>query len=516
MNSQNKLRIPISFQADVEDATSAVACAMNAARAAQSRWAATPIERRLDLVRELRHLIATHAVQLAEASAAERERPVTESLTAEVLPLADACRFAERKARAVLAPQRKGFRGRPAWLSGVQSEIRREPFGVVLVIGPGNYPLLLPGVQAIQALAAGNAVLLKPGAGGTRAAKALQELILRAGFAPGLIAVLPENTEATLTAIAARPDKVIFTGSASTGELILAQLAPHLVPAAMELSGCDAALVCADADLVLTVKALAFGLRLNNGATCLSPKRVFVHRSVATELEGRLAQEFRSSRFRDAEASARRGKCQVTPASERLRPLLTDALAQGAHLIAGGISNDGSIKTPVIIAGVSPDSRLLFEDVFLPVLALVTVADENEAVQRINECPFALGASVFTRDEIAARNLAARCDVGTVSINDLIVPTADPRLPFGGCKRSGFGATRGAEGLLELTRPKVVTRTRGAFRPAFDPPHPGDESLVENYLRLVHACGFKLRLSALHSLVRNLLSRKNINAQEGP
>ena len=216
---------------------------------------------------------------------------------AEVLPLAEACRFLEREAGKLLKPRRLGRRGLPLWLAGVCSEIQREPFGVVLIIGPGNYPLLLPGVQLIQALVAGNAVWLKPGGGGTEAARALCDLIVRAGFDPQLVALLPESAEAARAAIAARPDKVLFTGSAATGEKILAQLAPHLIPATMELSGCDAVIVRADADLDLAVKALVFGLRLNNGATCMSPQRVFVARSIATELEGRLGARLQYAKY---------------------------------------------------------------------------------------------------------------------------------------------------------------------------------------------------------------------------
>ena len=512
MNSARKnLPIPVVFGVADEDLSSTVARETAAARLAQTRWSATPVEQRLLLVRELRHLIAEQARELAEASAAQRGRPTSESLTAEVLPLAEACRFTERHAKRVLAPKRHGLRGRPAWLMGVRSEIHREPFGVVLVIGPGNYPLFLPGVQVIQALVAGNAVLLKPAPDGVAAAKALRELILRAGFAPELLALLPADTEAVRAAIAARPDKVIFTGSAATGETILAQLAPHLIPAAMELSGCDAALVRADADLDLTVRALAFGLRLNSGATCLSPKRAFVHCSVATELEGRLAQEFNGSGRQHLG-----NHCVTGPGADRLRPLLENALALGAHFLAGGLREDGSIEAPVVLAGVSPNAGMLEEDVFLPVLALVTVADDHEAVLRLNRCPFALGASIFTRDESVAPELAARINAGTVSVNDLIVPTADPRLPFGGCKRSGFGATRGAEGLLELTRPKVVTLTRGAFRPAFDPPQPGDADLIGYYLRVAHGRCFQTRLRSLISLIRNALHRQRIYTQESP
>jgi len=499
-------RVAVVNDADA-DASALVARAMTSARAAQSRWSCTPLARRLELIRELRRLIAERAPQLAEASACARQRPALESLTAEVLPLAEACRFLEREAGEVLAARPLGKRGRPLWLAGVRSEIHREPLGVILIMGPGNYPLLLPGVQLVQALAAGNAVLLKPGIGGTPAAQALVELVVRAGFDPQLVALLPESNEAARCAISARPDKVMFTGSAATGENILGQLARHLIPATMELSGCDAVLVRADADLDLVVRALAFGLRLNAGATCMSPKRVLVHRSVATELEGRLAQNLCRRRGNESRPSIH-SPCLLTPAAtERLRPVVDEALARGAHLIAGEINDDGSITLPLVLGGVSPSSRLLREDIFAPALAIVTVADDHEAVFRANDCPFALAASIFSRDESAARLLAARINAGAVTINDLIIPTADARLPFGGRGRSGFGVTRGAEGLLELTTPKVVTVSRGKFRPAFDSAQPGDETLFNAYLRLAHGRGLKSRWAALISLIRTISRR---------
>jgi acyl-CoA reductase-like NAD-dependent aldehyde dehydrogenase len=490
---------------------------MTAARQAQARWGRSPLAQRIGVVRNLRGLIAENASQLAEASASARFRPMLESLTAEVLPLAEACRFLEREAGKLLKPQRLGKRGRPLWLAGVCSEIQREPFGVVLIIGPGNYPLLLPGVQLIQALVAGNAVWLKPGVGGTTAARALRDLIGRAGFDPQLVALLPESPEAARAAIAARPDKVLFTGSAATGEKILAQLDPHRIPATMELSGCDAVIVRADADLNLAVKALEFGLRLNNGATCMAPRRVFIARSIATELEGRLARAFNKHDIRGTEAQpfAPRDPSMLAPAAtENLRPLLDDALAGGAHFVAGTILENGSIITPLVLAGLSPDARLLQEDVFAPVLAIVTVAGDEEALARANDSPFALAASIFTRDDAAARFLAARLNVGVVTINDLIIPTADARIPFGGRKRSGFGITRGAQGLLELTTPKVITVSRSSFRPAFEAPKPGDARLFQAYLKLSYGRGLKSRWGALVSLIGSISGRKNISRKE--
>ncbi len=499
--SRESMRIPVAFYEVDADGAETMARVMTSARAAQNRWSRIPLVHRLKLVRKLRQLIAEHAMRLAEASASERQRPALESLTAEVLPLAEACRFLEGHGENILASKRLGKRGRPLWLAGIQSEIQRAPLGVVLIIGPGNYPLLLPGVQMIQALVAGNAVLLKPGHGGTPAARALHELIVRAGFDSQLAALLPDTSETAHMAIFARPDKVLFTGSAATGEKILAQLAPHLIPATMELSGCDAVIVREDADLALVVKALAFGLTLNAGATCMSPKRVFVHRGLATELEGRLASIFRSARP-DGQTLLREAS------GEKLRPLLDEALALGAHFIAGEIRRTGAIVAPIILAGVSPGCGLLRDDVFAPVLSIVTVAGDLEAVLRTNDCPYALTASIFSRDESTARVLASQIRGGVITINDLILPTADARLPFGGRGRSGFGVTQGVEGLLELTTPKVVTVSRARFRPALDPSQPGDVEMFEAYLQFAHGEGLKARWTALVALIKTISRRR--------
>lgn len=482
--------------------------AMSAARLAQACWSARPLRARLERIRELRHLISEHALFLAEASASTRLRPARESITAEVLPLADACRFLEREAPSILAPRRLGRRNLPFWLSGVRTEVHREPFGVIAIIGPGNYPLLLPGVQMVQALAAGNAVLLKPGAGGSWAARALVELMARAGFDSNLIAVLPESTEAALAAIDAGPDKVVFTGAAATGEKILALLAPRLTPATMELSGCDAFIVRADADLDLVVKALKFGLELNHGATCMAPKRVLVHRAIATALEARLAQTFALQHSRNQPSQTRADVTEMSSAAAKawIR-LVTGAVAQGARFVTGGVSPDGTLQFPIILAGVQPRMRLLHEDVFAPVCSLLTVSDDAEAVARANDCPYALGASVFSNDETAARAVAYALHAGIVSINDLIVPSADPRVPFGGRKRSGFGVTRGLEGLLEMTAPKVVSVSRARFRPAFQLPRPRDEEMFQSCLQLTHGRGLGRRARALASLFTSLALR---------
>ena len=493
-NQTAAVSIPISFPEIATDVSAQVAATFAAARSAQPNWQRMPLRGRLKRIRVLRALIAEHSVELAEASAAARRRPNSEALVAEVVPLAEACRFLEKSARHILAPQRLGLRGRPLWLGGVTAEIQREPWGVVLVIGPGNYPLLLPGVQIIQSLVAGNAVVLKPGIGGQAVAQFLRRLIELAGIDVRLVGLLPEFTEAARLAIAAGPSKILFTGSAAVGEKVLYQLAPQLTSATLELSGCDAVIVRADADMDLVVKALKFALSLNDGATCMAPKRIFVAASCATDLEGRLAEAMRVT-------------TTTRTLSGTLETSIQDLLSHGAHFIAGGLVGEQNIRLPAVMGGVMPAARFLHEDVFAPVAVVMTVADDHEAMLHTNDCPYGLGASIFSRDETAARALATQLHVGVVTINDLVLPTADARLPFGGRNRSGFGSTRGAEGLLELTVPKVLTVSRAKRRFAFEPPHPSDAALFQSYLNATHQLGLTSRVKAAVSVIKNLIGR---------
>ncbi|WP_377807343.1 aldehyde dehydrogenase family protein [Azospirillum sp. A29] len=251
-------------------------------------WSERDISLRLSTIRGLHHRIAAGAEDLVEALKTRPARTPAESIGAEILPLAEACRFLEREASRLLAPKRLGRRGRPVWLFGVEAEVRREPVGTVLIVGPSNYPLLLPGVQAIQALAAGNQVLVKP-APGCRAPMILLGVWLEeAGLPPGLFRVLDESAAAVDEAIEEGIDKLVLTGSADTGRVVAEKLARHLVPSTMELSGNDAVFVLPGADLEQVARALAFGLRLNGSATCIAPRRVFVPHCMAAGLEAAL------------------------------------------------------------------------------------------------------------------------------------------------------------------------------------------------------------------------------------
>jgi acyl-CoA reductase-like NAD-dependent aldehyde dehydrogenase len=461
------------------------------ARAAQSGWARTRLRARLAILRRTRHRIAATAVQIARQVSSDQpevlHRTVADTLVSEVLPLAEACRFLEREARWILAPQRLSTHTRPFWLRRVSAETRREPLGVVLIIASANYPLFLPGVQALQALAAGNAVLWKPAAGGTAAAEALRDVLVACALDPALLQLLDESPNAAEEAIAAGVDKVFLTGSAATGTAVLGQLAAHHTPAVMELSGCDAVFVLPGAAVDRVVAALAFGLRLNGSATCMAPRRLFLVGG-HPGLEPAMLDAFKTL------------PTVVLPArtQAQLAGLLEDAQRLGGSLLM-----DGSVEELrfAVISRATPEMRIAQSDIFAPVLSIFDVPDTGAAIAAHAPCPYMLTAAIFG-PESEAQALASRLPVGTVLINDLIVATADPRLSFGGRKASGFGLTRGREGLLEMTALKTVVAQRSRDLRAYRPTTPQHEPFFAAYLEAVHSGSWRARWHGLRRLLR--------------
>ena len=401
--------------------------AIAAARVAQRSWENVPLRARLGIVRQLRVAIAAEASALAQLAAAPNERPVAEKLVSEVIPLLDACRFLEREARWILREKRHGRRGRPLWLRGSSFVVERKPFGVVLIVGPGNYPLFLPAVQLLQALVAGNAVLVKPA---VQCSAPLRWLLARISLPADLVQLLPEPPEAAQQAVRAGVDLVVFTGSSENGRSLLALLAERNTPGIFELSGADAVFVRHDADLARATAAIRFGLHWNAGETCMAPQLVFAEQRIA----------------------------------EQLRASLGNAIE------------------------------------------LRVFADDHEALELARQAEFGLGASIFSSDERAAREFARQLPTGFVTINDLIVPTADPRFPFGGVRASGYGTTRGAEGLRALTYPHVVAIRRGRALPHLAPRRPADAELFAAYIKTTYG-SVRGRWNAFPQLLRVVRAR---------
>ena len=451
--------------------------------AAQAQWAQRPIRQRLRMMRPLRGLLATEGERLAEVTAEARRVDTAQVMASEVIPLAEAVKYLQTHAKGVLKPRRCGFFGKPLWLPHKRARVERVAKGTVLVIGPGNYPLFLAGSQILQALAAGNAVLIKPAPHCERPIEVFVELLSRAGLPDGLCQILPTTAEAAQRAIAGGVDHVIFTGSETTGKQVAAQCAETLTPCTLELSGVDAAFVLADADLDLVEAALRFGLSINHGRTCVAPRRIIAEPGKIAELRTRLSGLLTTD--------------WPWPTSDALRLILR---YHGGKVLCGEIDDEGTIvRYPIVIAGLDPSHPLAMEDYFAPLALLFEADSPAHALEIDAQCPMALGASVFTRTESKAAPFRR---AGTVTVNDMIAPTVDPRVPFGGIGRSGYGTTRGPEGLLELTRPLVLTYSKSYGVPMHL--RPVDEFIskaLPRLLELGHGSA-RMRFAALKKLVQ--------------
>ena len=458
-----------------------------ARKPAQTAWAAMPIKQRLQILRRARHELARISDRLVDAISPGLHRTRADSYGSEVLPLLAACRFLEQDAARILKPRRLGIRRRPLWLARIDSTVERVPFGVVLIIAPANYPLLLAGVQTLQALAAGNAVVWKPGRDSVAVAQVFAAAMARVGLPDGLLEITDESTETAIAQLQAGPDKVFFTGSGAAGRAVLRMAAEQAIPVVAELSGCDAVIVLPSADASRVAGALTWGMRLNGSSTCIAPRRLILVGDGHEKLIELLLEQFAATPGVELSATTR----------DLLGRLVADARHQGGTVFG---NLDAGAGQPLLVLNARPEMLIAQADIFAPVLTVLH-APTLEDVSRIDSlCPFGLTAAIFG-EERTARLLGARLNVGSVLINDIIFPTVDPRVPFGGRRGSGFGTTRGAEGLLEMTAARVTAVSKDKLGLHHQSTGPAHEKLFRAAVAFAHSPTLRQRFTGLRNLV---------------
>ncbi|MCM2374242.1 aldehyde dehydrogenase family protein [Aporhodopirellula aestuarii] len=453
---------------------------------------------RCRIIGKARHEIARCADHLISAARSEQRTDDLETVTSELIPLCDALGWIGRHGRKVLSNRPVGLSGRPIWIWGVRSEVQRVPWGRVLILGTWNYPIFLIGVQTAQALAGGNTVLLKPAAGSEQVTQELANAFYRAGVPTDSLRLLDSSTAAAVEAMDAGVDLVVLTGAAKTGRKVLHQAAEQLTPAIMELSGVDGVIVLRGADRQRVVSAIRFGLLFNSGATCIGPRRViFVQDHQLPSVDPDWVADL------IATLGAADAVLVHQAARDSVASVIESAIAQGAVDRIGKFNGEELRRSgqmhPVVLTNVPQEHDVLQSDLFAPVMSLLPVESVDEAVEAINTCRYRLAASVFGATG-EAQAVAERLAVGSVVVNDLVAPTADPRLPFGGRGESGFGVTRGPEGLLAMTTPRVISTRHGGIAPHLSPRNDADTELLTGVLQLNHSRGFRDRIEALRRL----------------
>lgn len=458
-----------------------------------AEWRSVAVNRRCRIVANVAAKIAEAADDLTRLCSSDQRIDPVETISAELLPLCGALRFIGRRGARILRPARYGVIGRPIWLWGVHSMVRRDPRGTVLILGTWNYPLFLAGVQAAQALAAGNSVQLKPAIGCEAVSRRMVSAFHEAGVPESQLVQLDSSTESAIAAIDAGVDLIVLTGAAKTGQQVLQRAARSLTPTIMELSGCDAVVLMPGADLDRAVDAIVFGLSFNGGATCIGPRRLLIEDSSADEVLQLLAMRLGEAGAVTVHQNGRQAVADQIEAA--LRDGAVDRLH---HFDAARLRSSGQLR-PLVLDNVRPSDAIAAADLFAPVISILRVDQIHQAVEIVNQCPYRLAASVFGPHD-SALEFASRLHVGAVTVNDLIVPTADPRLPFGGRGRSGFGVTRGGEGLLAMTVPTVISFRRGRSAPHLTPRQSSDAETLLGVLQLLHGRSLVDRAVALRSI----------------
>jgi succinate-semialdehyde dehydrogenase/glutarate-semialdehyde dehydrogenase len=431
---------------------------MAQAREAQKSWAAKSVRERCGYLRKIRDAIYERRDEVTNAISLETGKPHVEAVFAELMLALDSADFLARQAPEWLRPERV-----PHHNIGVKAKsgsLYFQPFGVLAIISPWNYPFSIPMAQILPALVAGNAVLLKPSELTPGVGEVIAKLIAAAGIPNGLVQVLQGGGAVGAALVDSNPDKVFFTGSVATGKKIAEACARRLIPSSLELGGKDAMLVLADADLDIASSAAIWGGFMNCGQTCISVERIYVEEPVAQPFIAQCIEKSRKLRLgppTDKEAEI--GPMIRVTQLEKVEAQLRDAAARGAQIVAGGNRRSDlgpSFLEPTVVTNVDHSMQLMREETFGPVIAIRSVNSAEEAVALANDSEFALSASVWTRDSAKGREIAQRLRGGSVMVNDVASYYGICEAPHGGSGASGWGRSHSRFGLLEMLQVKYV------------------------------------------------------------
>ena len=437
----------------------AVAAAVAAARRGQRVWGSLTLEERRDGLRAVKQALVRAASHIAEVVAEETGKGMVAAVEGELLPAAIHARYLARNAHLHLATRRMA----PYPVAHKRAWVEYRPLGVAGVISPWNFPFFLSFQPALTALAAGCGVVLKPSSATPRSGAVVAEVVEAAGLPDGLLQVVQGGAETGRAIITGGVDVVSFTGSSAVGREVAALAGERLVPALLELGGKHPMVVLEDADPVRAARGAVWGGFFAAGQACVSVERVYVVEGVYHAFVAALRRAVEDVAASD---DARRGIGPVFGPGQLgvIEAQVKAAAAAGATILTGGERVGDRFYAPTVLLGVNHSMAVMREETFGPVLAVMRVSGEEEAVTLANDSPFGLHASVWTGETARGRRVAARLRAGTVAINDALVNYGIPNLPFGGVGASGWGRTGGEEGLRAFSYPVSVTESRLRLR----------------------------------------------------
>jgi succinate-semialdehyde dehydrogenase/glutarate-semialdehyde dehydrogenase len=446
----------------------------------QPFWAQLTLADRARYLRKAADVLVDDVDEVAELLTREQGKPITESYTMEVVPSIDVLRWCARAGQKILAdePVRMG----QALFLTKQAKFTYQPMGVVGVIAPWNYPWSIPFDEVAMALMAGNGVVLKPASLTPLLGERIRETFEKGGLPEGLVRVVHGGGVIGAALCESSARKIFFTGSVDVGRKVGELCAQQLKGSVLELGGKDPQIVCTDADLPNAISGCVWGGFANAGQTCSGIERTYVVKDVADRFIDGVVRRASDLTVGDPmEWETEIGPMVSEDQFGVVQGLVDDALENGAERASGGPREvpgfTGKFIAPTVLAGVEDDMRIMSEEIFGPVVPIIVVDSEEEAMARANDSNFGLGASIWTKDRAKGERMAKRVESGMVWINDHSYTHAACQCSWGGVKDSGLGRSHSKFGFYECVDVKLVAWEPGRTRDFWWQPY--DQTLGE-------------------------------------
>jgi acyl-CoA reductase-like NAD-dependent aldehyde dehydrogenase len=433
--------------------------AVRRAHVAQESWRHLTIRQRAAAMMRFRDALVQNAEGLVDWIVRETGKPRNEALLHEVATSADLITYYCKNAARILAPREipvRVFRHRKAY-------VHYAPMGVIGIVSPWNYPMIIPLSSVVPALLSGSAAVLKPSEASFAVAIEIKRIWDQLGVAPDLFMVVAGYGPTAQALIDADIQLVHFTGSVANGRKVAEACAQRLIPCVLELGGKAPLIACADADVDTTARAIVFGGFGNAGQVCLSVERVYAHADIHDALVERVVELTHQLNVGDPESGwVDVGPMTVAHQITHLQSQVADALDKGAVLRCGGkrAALKGQFYLPTVLTGCDHRMRVMIEESFGPILPFMKVDSDEHALELANALALGLNAYVFTANREHGRRIAERLEAGNVLVNDVLTNYAMPEIPFGGVKNSGWGHVHGEEGLRDLCQMRHVSYDR--------------------------------------------------------
>ena len=405
---------------------------------------------RLKMLQRLRDAIKMYEVELVEALRTDLNKSYEEAFMTEIsIVLGEIDNFLKNLARWA-APSKKST---PLKLFPSRSEVITEPLGVALIIAPWNYPVQLTLNPLVGAIAAGCTAVLKPSPYTPNVAKVLERVVASA-FDEEYVAVVQGDRTVNASLLSQRYDIIFFTGSPDLGRVVMRAAAEHLTPVVLELGGKSPVVVDKSADIRVAAKRIAWGKSLNAGQTCISPDYLLIHRDVKEQFVGEYKRALKSLHGADASKS----KHYVRMISDKAFDRVVGYINDGVVRVGGRVDSSQRYIEPTLLDNVAVDSAVMREEIFGPVLPMITIAGVDEAVEFIRDREKPLALYVFAEESVA-KGVFDKTSSGGGCINDVIMHIANENMPFGGVGNSGMGRYHGRDSLYAFSHRRAVITT---------------------------------------------------------